>query len=54
MFSREPTLDCQSCGEILRKLTAAEAQRVAENPYNYIVFCTPCVRLGYHIEPEFR
>ncbi|WP_157497207.1 hypothetical protein [Leifsonia sp. Leaf264] len=38
----EPTLDCQNCGGVLRKLTAAEAQQVAANPYNFIAFCSPC------------
>ncbi|MGW8431650.1 hypothetical protein ACWGJ9_11205 [Curtobacterium citreum] len=35
----DPTLDCQSCGTPVRVLTDAEQQRVAANPYNYVVFC---------------
>lgn len=36
------TLDCQDCGEVLRELTLAEAQLVAANPHNYIVYCREC------------
>jgi hypothetical protein len=39
---RADTLDCQECGEILKHLTPAEAQQVADNPYNFIVYCKPC------------
>lgn len=35
-------LECQDCGEVVRRLSSAEAQKVAHNPYNYIVFCAPC------------
>ena len=38
----DPTLDCQDCGVVLRRLTLAEAQQVAANPYNFIVFCRNC------------
>jgi uncharacterized CHY-type Zn-finger protein len=38
----QPTLDCQTCGVVLKKLSAAEAQQVALNPYNYVVFCGQC------------
>lgn len=38
----ESTIDCQSCGTVLRVLSNAEAQEVSYNPYNYIFFCTPC------------
>lgn len=40
----DPTLDCQTCGCVLRHLSPAEAQRVAANPYNFIVYCPPCGR----------
>jgi hypothetical protein len=33
------TLDCQACGNVVRVLTAAEAQRVAANPYDFVVYC---------------
>lgn len=33
------TLDCQLCGDVVRVLTPAEAQQVAANPYNFIVYC---------------
>lgn len=36
------TLDCQQCGKILRELSCSEAQQVAANPYNFIVYCTLC------------
>lgn len=40
----EPTLDCQTCGKVLKVLTSAEAQRVAFAPQNYIVDCESCRR----------
>ena len=39
-----PVLECQDCGVVLRELTLAEAQQVAANPYNFIVFCKLCQR----------
>ena len=35
----EPTLDCQTCGKVLRVLSPAENQQVALNPQNFIVYC---------------
>lgn len=43
-MSREPTLDCQDCGAVVKKLTHDEAQMVAANPYNYVAYCPPCRR----------
>lgn len=43
-MDREPTLDCQTCGTPLRRLTLSEAAMVAANPYNYIVDCYACAR----------
>jgi uncharacterized protein with PIN domain len=40
--SSQSTLDCQDCGNTVRKLTDAEAQEVAAAPYNFIVYCTSC------------
>lgn len=40
----EPTLDCQDCGEVVMRLSVAEAQRVAEKPYDYVVWCFACSR----------
>ena len=37
-----PTIDCQDCGVVLRKLTDAQAQQVAANPYNFIAYCNTC------------
>lgn len=48
------TLDCQSCGELLRVLSDSEAQQVAHYPHNYILFCANCKAQGHHIDPEFR
>jgi hypothetical protein len=36
---RQPTLDCQACGNVVRILTPAEAQQVAARPYDFIVYC---------------
>lgn len=43
MFA-QPTLNCQDCGDVVKALTDAEAQMVAANPHNYIVWCAPCRR----------
>lgn len=40
----DATLDCQDCGEVIRRLSMGEAQRVAHNPENFIVWCRPCGR----------
>lgn len=37
-------LECQDCGKVLRELGAAEAQKVADNPYNFMAFCRSCMR----------
>jgi hypothetical protein len=44
----EPTLECQDCGVVIRRLTQAEAQCVADRPYDFIVYCRPCAnaRIG--------
>lgn len=41
-MSLDPTLDCQDCGVVLKHLTAAEAQLVANYPQNFIVRCPTC------------
>ncbi len=38
------TLDCQGCGDVLKVLTPGEAQRVALRPYDFVVYCTICVK----------
>lgn len=53
-YSYQPTLDCQGCDEILRYLTYAEAQRVADNPQNFIHWGKDCIENKMHIDPEFR
>jgi hypothetical protein len=37
-------LECQDCGDKIRDLSPAEAQQVADNPYNFVVYCGPCQR----------
>lgn len=36
----DPVLECQTCGVVVRELSLAEAQKVAENPYAFIVYCS--------------
>lgn len=36
------TLECQQCGVTVRALTPSEQQRVARDPYNFIVYCLDC------------
>jgi hypothetical protein len=43
MSEYRPTLECQTCGEVLRYLSYAEAQRVADNPQNFIIDCKDCL-----------
>lgn len=38
----DPVLECQDCGRILLRLSLAQAQQVADNPYNFIAHCGPC------------
>lgn len=40
-------LECQSCGKTLRELAPEEAQKVADAPYNYVVYCKPCGQEEY-------
>lgn len=35
----EPALYCEACGTLVKKLTGAQAQEVARNPYNYVTYC---------------
>lgn len=46
------TLDCQACGKIMRVLSPEEAQKVAENPYRYVVYCNEYLEMV--VEPEYR
>lgn len=39
---RPQFLECQDCGTRLHELTPEQAQRVADNPMNYILLCRPC------------
>jgi uncharacterized protein with PIN domain len=41
-MSDQPTIDCQDCGTVLRKLSDEQAQEVARNPYNFIFYCSAC------------
>ena len=38
----EDTLDCQDCGSVVKVLSEKERQEVADNPYNFIVYCLDC------------
>lgn len=42
MHERDLNLYCQDCGEVIRELTPAEAQKVAADPYAFWVFCGRC------------
>lgn len=42
MPNEPAVLECQDCGRFLRYLSNAEEQKVAANPYNYIIYCGPC------------
>lgn len=46
-----PTIDCQDCGAILQKLTPAQAQLVAANPYNFVAYCKTCRRVHLDQNP---
>lgn len=41
-MNQPPVLECQDCGDVVRELSAAEAQRVANRPYDFVVYCGPC------------
>ena len=38
--SYEPTLDCQTCGKVIHRLSQSERKEVAYNPYAFIAFCS--------------
>lgn len=42
MTDERSTLDCQDCGKVILILSAAQAQKVAANPYNYVLQCRTC------------
>lgn len=42
----ENTLDCQQCGDVVRRLTEAEARQVAGDPMRFVVYCATCQRKG--------
>lgn len=54
MTEYRPTIDCQGCGDILNYLTDAQAQRVANNPQNFIFWCQDCIKNETHIDPSFQ
>lgn len=49
---RDNLLECQACGEVVKVLSDSEAQDVAANPYNYIVYCYRCIKNYPGIEIE--
>jgi len=40
----EDFLECQTCGCQIKSLTMAEAQKIASNPYGFIIDCYECRR----------
>lgn len=45
MMGRTPkkVLECQDCGEVVRDdLSPSEVQKMAERPYDFIVYCYRC------------
>lgn len=38
-MSEKNVLECQTCGDVVQKLTLAQAQIVADRPYDFIVYC---------------
>ena len=42
MSARAKVLECQFCGEVVKRLTEEEAQRVAASPYDFVVYCRGC------------
>lgn len=43
-YEPRSTLDCQDCGRILHVLSPAEAQKVANDPYGYVLYCRTCAK----------
>lgn len=46
-------LECQGCSKQLRLLSYSEKNAMADNPYNFVVFCSSCQKDGLHIENGF-
>ena len=42
----DPVLECQDCGEVVKRLTRAEEAQVADRPYNFVVYCRRCRPIG--------
>lgn len=42
-------LECQQCGEIVRRLSASELNKVVNNPHNFTIFCDSC-----HLDEKTR
>lgn len=38
----EHWLECQECGDRLIELSNSQIQAVANNPYNYVIYCRDC------------
>lgn len=55
---RQDYAECQDCGAVLRELSLAEQQKVADNPYNFIFYCNTCIRdiekSLYETEPHLQ
>lgn len=40
----DEVLECQDCGAVLRRLTPAEAQQMADRPDDFVAYCSDCRR----------
>lgn len=46
MSDEQPVLECQECGDVIRKLSHEEAQDMAYRPYAWVAYCWQCGRGG--------
>lgn len=42
MIDYSDWIECQDCGEPVRRLAPEEKADIARNPYNYIIYCYQC------------
>lgn len=58
-MSQKSVLECQDCGEVIRRLSDSEAQQVAGAPYNFVRYCRSCAEDreaegNYEIDKAYR
>lgn len=46
-------VECQDCGDRIKKLSHAQYKDMTFNPYNYIMFCRQC-SINLPLDSEFR